>query len=131
MIHCGKDLPLSAEFHFRLCGVDIHVHRIEFCLQMEHTGGKFPHHLLILVGLLQRRHHQTGRGLIGSIAYESFRKVLSRFYDAMIKAEVGLVDIAWTRKQKFTEQIQDLSSQKDGELKELELDFREALTEAQ
>ncbi|MBQ4334766.1 MAG: hypothetical protein IJC63_05295, partial [Myxococcaceae bacterium] len=71
------------------------------------------------------------RGLIGSIAYESFRKVLSRFYDAMIKAEVGLVDIAWTRKQKFTEQIQDLSSQKDGELKELELDFREALTEAQ
>lgn len=71
------------------------------------------------------------RGLIGSIAFESFRKVLGRFYDAMIKAEVGLVDIAWTRKQNFTEKIQDLSSQKDGELKELEIDFREALTEAQ
>lgn len=78
----------------------------------------------------QSRANASGaRGLIGSIAFESFRKVLGRFYDAMIKAEVGLVDIAWTRKQNFTEKIQNLSSQKDGELKALELDFREALTE--
>lgn len=80
----------------------------------------------------QSRVNASGaRGLIGSIAFESFRKVLGRFYDAMIKAEVGLIDIAWTRKQNFTEKIQDLSIQKDGELRELELDFREALTEAQ
>ena len=67
------------------------------------------------------------RGLIGSIAFQSFRKVLGRFYDAMIKAEVGLIDIAWTRKQLQTEKIQRLSSQKDGELRDLKMDFSESL----
>ena len=78
----------------------------------------------------QSRANASGaRGLIGTIAFQSFRKVLGRFYDAMIKAEVGLVDIAWARKQNLTEKIQQLSIQKDGELKYLERDFREALTE--
>lgn len=67
------------------------------------------------------------RGLIGSIAFQSFRKVLGRFYDAMIKAEVGLIDIAWTRKQLQTEKIQKLSSQKEGELRDLKQDFSESL----
>ncbi len=70
------------------------------------------------------------RGLIGSIAFQSFRKVLRRFYDAMIKAEVGLIDIAWTRKQMQTEKIQKLSSQKEGELRDLKQDFSESLKPA-
>lgn len=67
------------------------------------------------------------RGLIGSIAYQSFQKVLRRFYDAMVKAEVGIVDIAWTRKQRQTERIQTLATQQSNSLQELKRNFKEAL----
>ncbi|MDR0966558.1 MAG: tetratricopeptide repeat protein [Myxococcales bacterium] len=77
-----------------------------------------------------RANASNARGLVGTIAFQSFTRLLGRFYDAMVKAEVGLVDIAWTRKQNLTEKIQSLASQKDGELRSLELDFKEALTEA-
>ena len=63
VVHRRKHLTLVAELHFRLGGVDVHVHGIEFCLQMEDTAGEFAHHLLILVGLLQGGHHDPGLDL--------------------------------------------------------------------
>jgi hypothetical protein len=46
------------------------------------------------------------------------------------KADVGLVDIAFTRKQKKTSEIQQLATQKDQELRALEKDFKEILQDA-
>lgn len=67
------------------------------------------------------------RNLVGRIAFDSFRRVREQFYDLVLKGDVGLVDVAFTRKQDKTGQIQKLSAQKDDELRALEKDFKEVL----
>ena len=69
----------------------------------------------------------TARHSVGRIAFESFQKVRQHFYDLVLKADVGLVDVAFTRKQGKTTEIQKLSSQKDQELHSLEAEFKEVL----
>ena len=67
------------------------------------------------------------KGLVGRIAFDSFRRVRASFYDLVLKADVGVVDVAFTRKQDKTIQIQKLSAQKDRELKALDEEFKEVL----
>jgi TolA-binding protein len=70
------------------------------------------------------------RNLVGRIAYESFQKVRQQFYDLVLKADVGLVDVAFTRKQDKTTEIQKLSAQQGEELRALEKEFEEVLKDA-
>ena len=58
VVHGGKNLALIAELHLSLGWVDIHIHRVELCLQVEDTAGETPYHSLIFVGLLQGGHHE-------------------------------------------------------------------------
>ena len=67
------------------------------------------------------------RNLVGRIAFDSFKRVRQQFYDLVLKANVGNVDVAFTRKQDKTQQIQKLSSEKDRELRELDGEFKEVL----
>ena len=61
----------------------------------------------------------------------SFKRVRQSFYDLVLKADVGVVDVAFTRKQDKTAQIQKLSAQKDRELKQLDDEFKEVLKDVQ
>ena len=67
------------------------------------------------------------RQLVGRIAFDSFRRVRSQFYDLVLKADVGVVDVAFTRKQDKTADIQKSASQKDRDLKQLDEEFKEVL----
>lgn len=67
------------------------------------------------------------KGLVGRIAFDSFRRVRASFYDLVLKADVGVVDVAFTRKQDKTIEIQKLANQKDRELKQLDDEFKEVL----
>lgn len=69
------------------------------------------------------------RQLVGRIAFDSFKRVKQQFYDLVLKADVGVVDVAFTRKQDKTQQIQKLSSDKDRDLKRLDDEFKEVLKE--
>jgi len=71
------------------------------------------------------------RNLVGRIAFDSFRRVRQQFYDLVLKGDVGRVDVAFTRKQDKTVEIQKLSAQKDKELRALDRDFKEVLKEIQ
>ncbi len=71
------------------------------------------------------------RNLVGRITYASFKRVRREFYDLVLKADVGLVDVAWSRKQEKTNKIQALSKEKDRELKALDTDFKEVLKEVE
>jgi TolA-binding protein len=68
--------------------------------------------------------------LVGRIAFDSFRRVRGQFYDLVLKADVGVVDVAFTRKRDKTADIQKTASQKDRELKTLDEEFKEVLKEA-
>jgi TolA-binding protein len=69
------------------------------------------------------------RNIVGRIAYDSFRRVRQQFYDLVLKADVGVVDVAFAKKQDKTTEIQKLSEQKDKALRELDAEFRDVLTE--
>jgi TolA-binding protein len=69
------------------------------------------------------------RNLVGRIAFDSFRRVRQQFYDLVLKGDVGQVDVAFTRKQDKTMEIQKLSAQKDKELRALDRDFKDVLKE--
>ncbi len=73
----------------------------------------------------------SAQNLVGNIAYESFKRVRKQFYDLVLKADVGLVDVAWTRKQDKTLQIQNLAKQKDRELRGLDDEFKEVLKDVE
>ncbi len=70
---------------------------------------------------------RDAQNLVGRIAFDSFKRVHRQFYELILKADVGLVDIAFTRKQKKTSEIQQLATQKDRELRALDRDFKEIL----
>jgi chromosome segregation ATPase len=65
--------------------------------------------------------------LVGRMAYNSFRRVRRQFYDLVLKADVGVVDSAFTKKQAHTIAIQKVASQKEEELRALDEDFRPVL----
>ncbi|MBX7097950.1 MAG: tetratricopeptide repeat protein [Myxococcaceae bacterium] len=67
------------------------------------------------------------KDLVGRIAFDSFKRVRQSFYELVLKADVGVVDVAFTRKQDKTQAIQKLATQKDHELKQLEDEFKEVL----
>ena len=60
IVHRVEELLLAGELHLGLGGVDVHVHAVQTGGQMEHAAGEPAHHLLVLVGLLQRRLHGAG-----------------------------------------------------------------------
>jgi len=67
------------------------------------------------------------RQLVGRIAFDSFRRVRGQFYDLVLKADVGVVDVAFTRKRDKTADIQAAAQQKERELKALDDEFKEVL----
>ena len=71
------------------------------------------------------------RNLVGRIAFDSFKRVHQSFYDLVLKANVGVVDVSFQRKQDKTSGIQKLASQKDRELKQLDDEFKEVLKDVE
>lgn len=67
------------------------------------------------------------RQLVGKIVVNSFERVRKQFHDLVLKADVGIVDVAFTRKQDKTAEIQKLANQKDREMQALDSDFKEVL----
>ena len=69
------------------------------------------------------------RGAIGQLAYRSFSEVRRDFYQLVLRADVGLNDVVWTRKKDRLDGIQKLSIQEANELKALDKRYRPALKE--
>ncbi len=69
--------------------------------------------------------------LLGRIAYESFARVGRIFYDLVLKADVGVIDVAWTQKRERTDSITALEEKKQRQLKDLAEEFGEVLKEVE
>ena len=101
--------------------------------QVARRGGQIRRKITAIQSLLAEYSAEVSgvsgdaRNLVGRIAFDSFKRVRQQFYDLVLKADVGLVDVAFTRKQDKTNEIQKLSLQKDRELKALDNEFKEVL----
>jgi tetratricopeptide (TPR) repeat protein len=71
------------------------------------------------------------REVVGRIALGSFRAVSAQLYRLVLKADVGIVDVAWSRKRERVDRIQQISRQKTSELESLDRDFRTVLREVE
>jgi TolA-binding protein len=64
------------------------------------------------------------QSLGGGLAQAMLSKVAERFYDLVVKSDVGIIDVAWGLKDQKTNAVTKLTTQKNLELKGLEDDFR-------
>jgi tetratricopeptide (TPR) repeat protein len=67
--------------------------------------------------------------LAGDIAQNNFRRVEERFDDIILKADVGIIDVAWKRKEDRTARIRQLFDHKANDLETLDRNFRGVLEE--
>jgi tetratricopeptide (TPR) repeat protein len=71
------------------------------------------------------------KDIIGRIAIRSFSAVRAQFYKLVLKADVGIVDVAWSRKRERVERIQQISQQKAAELEALDRDYKRVVREVE
>jgi chromosome segregation ATPase len=63
----------------------------------------------------------------GGLAQAMFTKVADKFYDLVVKSDVGVIDVAWGLKDQKTQAVTKLTNQKNLEMKALDEDFRRVL----
>jgi len=67
------------------------------------------------------------KGLGGGLAQAMFAKVADKFYDLVVRSDVGIIDVAWGLKDQKTGAVTKLTNQKNSEMKALDEDFRKVL----
>jgi hypothetical protein len=65
----------------------------------------------------------------GGLAQAMFTKVADKFYDLVVRSDVGIIDVSWGLKDQKTQAVTRLTNQKSLELKALDEDFRKVLEE--
>jgi len=71
----------------------------------------------------------NAKRLASQIAYNSFLLVRQKFYDLVLKAEVGVIDVVWQEKQANQRQIFKLTKERNNELRLLNSEFKGLLKE--
>lgn len=69
------------------------------------------------------------RALGGTVLGDAFVTVKKKFYDIVVKSDVGLVDVSWSQKEDIDNDLSKLNLQKNRELKQLRDEFRDLLEE--
>jgi len=69
------------------------------------------------------------QSLGGGLAQAMFTKVAARFYDLVVRSDVGIIDVHWGLKDQKTQAVTKLTTQKNLEAKALDEDFKKLLEE--
>jgi tetratricopeptide (TPR) repeat protein len=69
------------------------------------------------------------KSLGGGLAQAMFTKVADKFYDLVVRSDVGMIDVSWGLKDQNTTAVTKATNQKNMELKALDEDFRKVLEE--
>lgn len=67
--------------------------------------------------------------IAGTITYDGFRRVAKRFYEIVVRTDVGIIDVAWALKDSKSKEVSRLVRQQKMDLKLLDDEFREVLRE--
>jgi len=69
------------------------------------------------------------RELGGTVLGSAFRNVKAKFYDVIVRSDVGTVDVSWSEKEDADEDLRRLELDRNRELKQLQDEFRDILEE--
>jgi len=67
--------------------------------------------------------------VIGAVTYLNFNRVYDRFYDLVLRADVGKIDVSWTRREDHRLRIDALTRERARELQALDDEFRDVMDE--
>lgn len=63
--------------------------------------------------------------VVGGVTYATFQSVRQRFYNLILQADVGRIDVAWQRREQHRLRIEQLTTERAQELQRLDDEFRE------
>jgi len=72
---------------------------------------------------------EASKSMGGGLAQAMFTKVADKFYDLVVRSDVGIIDVSWGLKDQKTQAVTRLTNQKSMEIKALDEDFRKVLEE--
>jgi tetratricopeptide (TPR) repeat protein len=67
--------------------------------------------------------------VVGGLAYLNYRQVQQRFYDLVLKADVGVVDVGWADREEHRTRIENLTRDRARALQSLDDEFSEIMDE--
>ncbi len=67
--------------------------------------------------------------VVGGVTYENFLLVQQRFYNLVLRADVGRIDVAWARREEHRTRVEMLTRQRAREMRNLDDEFREIMDE--
>ncbi len=67
--------------------------------------------------------------VVGAVTYENFQHVQHRFYDLVLRADVGRIDVAWADREEHRMRIEMLTRDRASEIRALDDEFREIMDE--
>lgn len=71
------------------------------------------------------------RSLGGTVLGNAFRDVKAKFYDVLVRSDVGVVDVGWSQKEESDDDLSRLNLEKSRELKQMKDEFADLIREAQ
>lgn len=63
--------------------------------------------------------------VVGGVSAETFRRVRGRFYDIIIRSEIGHVDVAWVEREQHRQELEELTQTRAAELEEIDSEFND------
>ncbi len=72
-------------------------------------------------------YRDESRELVGEVAHQAFLHVQERFTEITLRANLGIIDVAWRKKEELTDRIEDLFGERNRQLRVLDADFAEIL----
>jgi hypothetical protein len=65
--------------------------------------------------------------VVGGLALMNYRQVQKRFYDLVLKADVGVVDVGWAEREEHRTRIELLTRERARSMQSLDDEFREIM----
>ena len=65
--------------------------------------------------------------VVGAIAYLNFDRVRQRFYELVLKADVGRIDVSWARREDHRIRVDVMTRERSREIQALDDEFRDVM----
>ena len=70
---------------------------------------------------------EASKSMGGGLAQAMFAKVADKFYDLVVRSDVGIIDVAWGLKDSKTQEVTRLTTEKNLEVRAVDEDFKKLL----
>ena len=67
--------------------------------------------------------------VVGAVTYANFRRVRQRFYDLVLRADVGRIDVSWAEREEHRMRVDMLTRERSQGIQSLDDEFREIMDE--